>query len=72
MQGATRAEAMKYIHDILHVRDHLNKQCKGGQAYQLISHIAKKFLAKRKLSKSFWERFENDYPSLTIESKIII
>ena len=65
MQGATCAEATKYIHDILHVRQHLNKQCKGGRAYQLISYNGKKFLANGKLSKSFWRRFENDYPSLT-------
>ena len=60
MQGATFAEATKYIHDI-----HLNKQCKGGRAYQLISYNGKKFVANGKLSKSFWRRFENDYPSLT-------
>ena len=65
MQGATFAEATKYIHDILHVRQHLNKQCKGGRAYQLISYNGKKFVANGKLSKSFWRRFENDYPSLT-------
>ena len=60
MQGATFAEATKYIHDI-----HLNKQCKGGRAYQLISYNGKKFVANGKLSKSFWSCFENDYPSLT-------
>ena len=54
MQGATHAEANKYIHDILHVLEHLNKQCKGGRAYQLISDNGKKFLAKGKLSKSLW------------------
>ena len=43
MQGATHAETTKYIHDILHVREHLNKQCKGGWAYQLISDNGKKF-----------------------------
>ena len=46
-------------------QEHLNKQCKGGWAYQLISDNGKKFLAKGKLSKSFWRHFENDYPSLT-------
>ena len=65
MQGATCAEATKYIHDILHVRQHLNKQCRGGRAYQLISYNGKKFVANGKLSKSFWSCFENDYPSLT-------
>ena len=64
VQGATRAEATKYIHDILRVRDHLDKQCKGGWGYRLISDNGEKFLAKGKLSKSFWQRFENDYPSL--------
>ena len=64
VQGATRAEATKYIHDILRVRGHLDKQCKGGWGYQLISDNGEKFLAKGKLSKSFWQRFENDYPSL--------
>ena len=63
MQGATPAKATKYIHGILHVQEHLNKQCKGGWAYQLISENGKKFLAKGKLSKSFWQRFESDYPS---------
>ena len=43
----------------------MNKQCKGDWAYQLISNNGKKFLAKGKLSKSFWQRFENDYLSLT-------
>ena len=28
MQGATRAEATKFVHDILRVREHLIKQCK--------------------------------------------
>ena len=37
VQGATHAEATKYIHDILRVRDHLDKQCKGGWEYRLIS-----------------------------------
>ena len=62
MQGATPAKATKYIHGILHVQEHLNKQCKGGWA-QLISENGKKFLAKGKLSKSFWQSFESDYPS---------
>ena len=65
MQGANRAEATKFVHDILHVRQHFNKQCKGGRVYQLISDNGKEFLAKGKLSKSFWQCFENDYPSLT-------
>ena len=43
MQGATPAKATKYIHGILHVQEHLNKQCKGGWAYQLISDNGKKF-----------------------------
>ena len=65
MQGATRTKATKYIHDILHVWEHLNKQCKRVQAYQLISDNGEKFLAKGKLSKSFWWDFENDHSSLT-------
>ena len=65
MQVATRAEATKCIHDIMCVWEHLNKQCKGLRAYQLISDNVKKFLAKGKLSKSFWWHFENVYPSLT-------
>ena len=71
MQGATCGKTTKYIHDILCVREHLNKQCKGGWAYQLISDNGKKFLAKGKLSKSFWRHFENDYhyPSLTKKRK---
>ena len=56
MQGATRAEATKFVHDIALVREHLNK---------LISDNGKKLLTKGKLSKSLWRRFENDYPSLT-------
>ena len=51
MQGATHAEATKYIHDVLRAQEHLNKPCKGGRAYQLISDNGKKFLAKGKLSK---------------------
>ena len=51
MQGATHAEATKHIHDVLRAREHLNKPCKGGRAYQLISDNGKKFLAKGKLSK---------------------
>ena len=43
----------------------MNKQCKGVQAYQLISDNGKKFLAMGKLSKSFWCHFENNYLSLT-------
>ena len=45
MQGATHAKATKYIHDVLHAREHLNKLCKGGQAYQLISDNGKKVLS---------------------------
>ena len=65
MQGGTHAEATKCIHDMLCVWEHLNKQCRGVQLYQLISDNGKKFLAKGKLSKSFWWHFENVYPSLT-------
>ena len=43
----------------------ISNECKRGWAYQLISDNGKKFLAKGKLRKSFWQRFENDYPSLT-------
>ena len=50
---------------MLKVRDHLNKRKKGGQLYQPISVNGKKFLDKRKLSKSFWHRFEIDFPSLS-------
>ena len=69
MQGAARAEGTKYIRNILCVSEYLNKQCKRGWAYQLISDNREKFLAKGKLSKSFWQRFGNDYPSPTRKRK---
>ena len=38
---------------------------KGGQSYIPISKQGKEFLAKGKLSKLFWRRFEREYPSLS-------
>ena len=38
---------------------------RGDWTYQLFSDNGKKLLAKGKLSKSFWQHFEIDYPFLT-------
>ena len=65
LQGINRKETTLFIHDMLKVRDHLNKRKKGGRLYQPISVNGKKFLDKRKLSKSFLHRFEIDFPSLS-------
>ena len=65
MQGMNRKETTLYIHDILKLREHVNK--KGGRAHRNLSDAAKKFMKSKvkELHKSFWRRVELQHPSLS-------
>ena len=47
LQGINRKETSLFIHDMLKVREHLNKRKKGGRGYKPITRSGKDFLMKK-------------------------
>ncbi|XP_065675916.1 uncharacterized protein LOC136092125 [Hydra vulgaris] len=66
-QGLSKKEVSEIILDVLKIRDHLNKNGKGGRKFLKLSPSGKMALQNRKLGKSFWRRWHAEHDDIVIK-----
>ena len=63
-QGLNKLKTTKMILNILGLRQHYNQKYKGERGFVKLSKHAKDALARKKLGRAFWDRFDAKHPSL--------
>ena len=67
LQGINERELTTLILDIIKIRDNANKKYKGGRGFCKLSAIAKRALRAKKLSRSFWKRWDAKHDHLRMK-----
>ena len=67
LQGINKKQLTNLILDILKIRDYANKKLKGGRRYTNLSVNAKRALQNKKLSRSFWKRWDAKHDDLRMK-----
>ena len=67
LQGINKKQLTNLILDILKIRDYANKKLKGGRRYTNLSVNAKMALQNKKLSRSFWKRWDAKHDDLRMK-----
>ena len=67
LQGINKRELSTLILDIIKIRDYANKKYKGGRGFCEFSANAKRALRTKKLSRSFWKRWDVKHDDLRMK-----
>ena len=67
LQGINKSELTTLILDIIKIRDYANKKYKGGRGFCKLSANAKRDLQTKKLSQSFWKRWDAKHDDLRMK-----
>ena len=67
LQGINTSELTTLILDIIKIRDYANKKYKGGRGFCRLSANAKRALQTKKLSRSFWKRWDAKHDDLRMK-----